>query len=337
MISTTIGTEHTRIVIVSKTGALSECIVETNKETTLDELTVLLSKKCGHKKHDGFSCYHTYKYKNKSKSKKIGNGASMLYVDVWCKTDGRAGQENKYDLPPPIDEIIIFGDIALVARVDKETACDLSIKTWTKVYEKLFGGFEDLAATAREDENEIDELAFIHASKKTANGYLKDGFVVDDCIGAGSGDSDSDSDGEPQRPGRVSKKKKTITSDTTTESEFVTETETETDSISDSELRSDSSNEGVALDKGKVATKTKTATKTATKTNDADKDKNVTIKGIRKTETRAKVNKNVPVKKRNAKPDDASNAGTTTAVTSTPDTGAFDDKCDSELDEEAYS
>jgi hypothetical protein len=61
--------EKTQIVIVSKSGSLSQCIVETNKEATLEELTNILSKKCGNKKSDGFSCYHTYKYKNKKRRK----------------------------------------------------------------------------------------------------------------------------------------------------------------------------------------------------------------------------------------------------------------------------
>jgi len=58
----------TTIVIISKTGTLSEVSVEPpSSETTLEELTVLLSKKCGYRNPDGFSCYHTYKYKNKKK------------------------------------------------------------------------------------------------------------------------------------------------------------------------------------------------------------------------------------------------------------------------------
>jgi len=56
------------------------------------------------------------------------------------------------------------------------------------MYEKLFGGFEDLTMTAIEDENEIDELENIPKEKKTKNGYLKDGFVVD------SSDTDEDED-----------------------------------------------------------------------------------------------------------------------------------------------
>jgi hypothetical protein len=304
-------TEKTQIIIVSITGSLSECVVETNKETTLDELTTILSKKCGYKKPDGFSCYHTYKYKNKSKSKKIGNGASMVYIDVWCKTDGRAGQENKYDLPPPIDEIIIFGKIALVARVDKENACDLSNETWNKIYEKLFGGFEDLAATAREDDNEIDELAFIHASKKTANGYLKDGFGVEDSISTGSSDADAP-------VSKKTKKNKTApNSDTTTESDFVTETETETDSISDSELRSESSEECGAVKRGKGANR----------------------KSI-SNETKKTTNKKAPTKRKPAKNDDSINASTATTATAAAAAGAaggLRDKSDSELDEDEYS
>ena len=232
--STSAATKTT-IVIVSKTGTLSECTVESNKETTIDEITVLLSKKCGYRNHDGFSCYHTWRYRNKHKySFNTGDGdgdgdgggdttPKYIYVDVWAKTDGRAGQENKYELPPPIDELLIFGNMALVARIDKETAVNLTIELWKSIYEKLFGGFEDLSLTVAEDENEIDELDAIPACKKTSNGYLKDGFVVED---------DTD---ETPRCKRVTrgrgggggggKKPKSES----TEGEFVTETETESE------------------------------------------------------------------------------------------------------------
>ena len=50
---------------------------------------------------------------------------------------------------------------------------------WEKIYEKLFGGFEDIGKNAAEDDNEEDELENVPKHKKTKNGYLKDGFVVD--------------------------------------------------------------------------------------------------------------------------------------------------------------
>ena len=260
--------ERTKIIIVSKTGSLTESIVETNKETTLAELTTILSKKCANKKSDGFSCYHTYKYKNKKKGAKGAKGvSSYLYIDVWCKTDGRAGQENKYELPPPIDDIIFFGNIALVARIDTQSAFDLSIELWNKIYEKLFGGFEDLAATAKDDENEIDELAFVPASKKTSNGYLKDGFIVDDSPSTSGDDVDVGGGGDKKKTKK--KKSKTINSDTTTtESEFVTETETDTDSISDT----DSSSSGAGATNRKIIPSIKKASTSAAKKKPTKKD-----------------------------------------------------------------
>jgi hypothetical protein len=59
----------------------------------------------------------------------------------------------------------------------------LTIALWDKIYEKLFGGFEDLSATAKEDEEEEDELQNVPSNKKTKDGYLKDGFVVDSSDG----------------------------------------------------------------------------------------------------------------------------------------------------------
>ena len=53
----TIHNTKTTIVIISKGGSLSECVVEPSAKITLEELTVLLSKKCGNRNHEGFSCY----------------------------------------------------------------------------------------------------------------------------------------------------------------------------------------------------------------------------------------------------------------------------------------
>lgn len=244
------STTKTTVIIVSKTGSLSECQVETNKETTIEELTVLLSKKCGYRNHDGFSCYHTWRYKNKNKNKNNNNNNSQpptdnngvsskyIYIDIWGKTDGRAGNENKYEIPPPIDELMFFGNIALVARVDKENAMNLTIELWEKIYEKLFGGFEDLTTTALDDDNESDELASIPASMKTHNGYLKDGFIVDD-------DSEDTPRAKPKNKtsklksgsGGSARKNKSES----TESEFITETETDSETLpsSDSPTGSD--------------------------------------------------------------------------------------------------
>jgi hypothetical protein len=119
--------------------------------------------------------------------------------------------------------------MALVARIDKANAIDMTIELWNKIYESLFGGFEDLAATAAEDENEVDELDLIPACKKTTSGYLKDGFVVDD---------------DTPRCKRTTRGKKPKSE--STEGEFITETETESETPpSDSPMNSDTDVEPV--------------------------------------------------------------------------------------------
>jgi hypothetical protein len=128
----------------------------------------------------------------------------------------------------------MFGNMALIARIDKENAVNLTIELWTKIYEKLFGGFEDLTATAAEDELEIDELEAIPACKKTSNGYLKDGFVIED---------DSEDTPRCKRTTRARGKKPKSES---TESEFVTETDTE--SVTPTSESPNASDEEVAVE-----------------------------------------------------------------------------------------
>jgi len=231
--------ETTQIIIVSTTGKLIETEIVTNTITSIKELTEILSNKCGHKKSTGYSCYHTWRFRNRNNRFGLDNDSDTkyIYIDLWAKTDGRAGQENKYEIPPPIDEILFFGNIALVARVDKENACNLTLKKWSLVYENLFGGFEDLSATAKDDENEIDELDLVPASQKTKAGYLKDGFIVEDRETS----SGSDASNKIVRKKENGKKKtnNNKVGNTDSESEFVTETETEsTTPLSSCELDS---------------------------------------------------------------------------------------------------
>ena len=155
------------IIIVERTGTLKLLSIKDFKEEEL-------FKKCGFKKAEDFLKQTEWNVKYDSKK---------YYIQVFAKTDGRANSENKYDFPPPIDNKLFFGCCAIVAYLKNSDGTkmytNLSLQIWNKIYEKLFGGFEDLAATAAEDENEEDELANVPKEKKTKQGYLKDGFVVD--------------------------------------------------------------------------------------------------------------------------------------------------------------
>ena len=109
-------------------------------------------------------------------------------IELWARTIGRAGQENKYEFPPPVDEVLFFGSCLLVL-VDSPPQFSLTLDAWKKVYATLFGGFHDLSKTAATDETEYDEMDDIPKKHKTREGYLKDGFIVEDSIQTGSGSS----------------------------------------------------------------------------------------------------------------------------------------------------
>jgi hypothetical protein len=155
------------IIIVEKTGSLKSLSI---KDYKVEELY----KKCGFKKADDFIKQVEWSAKYDGKK---------YFIEVFAKKEGRANSENKYDFPPPIDTTLFFGSCAILAYLKQsdgsKSYTDLSLPLWNKIYEKLFGGFEDLAATAAEDEAEEDELANVPKEKKTKQGYLKDGFVVD--------------------------------------------------------------------------------------------------------------------------------------------------------------
>lgn len=172
------------IIIVDKTGLLKTLQV---KEFNTDDLY----KKCGFKKSDDFIQQTEW-------GVKIPTEKDKIYIRIFAKTTGRANNENKYDFPPPIDTKLFFGNCAIVAHIrDTPTSfkhVDLTISLWDKIYEKLFGGFEDLTASAKEDEEEEDELQNVPSDKKTKDGYLKDGFVVDsDTDETEQSDSNEDS------------------------------------------------------------------------------------------------------------------------------------------------
>jgi hypothetical protein len=168
------------IVIVDKSGSLKTTSVKDFKEEDL-------FKKCGLKKKDDFEKQVEWKLKTKGRK---------YVVSVYAKLNGRANNENKYDFPPPIDNHLFFGSCAIVAQNDKQEYVSLNTDLWNTLYEKLFGGFEDLAATALEDEQEVDELANVPKEKKTKEGYLKDGFVVseegEEELGEDTATSDSE-------------------------------------------------------------------------------------------------------------------------------------------------
>jgi len=138
------------IVSVETNGSLKEMSIKGGE----------LFKKAGFKVATGFELRTTWNLVCEGKSYEI---------ELYGKIDGRAGQENKYEMPPPVDNLLIFGRCLLVNKLG-----DLNVAQWKQVYNQLYGGFEDLDEDDEEEEEETD-------LPLTKAGYAKDGFVVDDA------------------------------------------------------------------------------------------------------------------------------------------------------------
>lgn len=79
-------------------------------------------------------------------------------LQLWGWREGKAGTENKHELPPPHDEVLLFGDALIIAA----GCADLTAEAWAKFYDEAFGGFEDLGSEAssvalEEDEEDVED------------------------------------------------------------------------------------------------------------------------------------------------------------------------------------
>ncbi len=153
----------TSVVIVEKAGTLKNLKWKSfNAED--------IYKKAGFKSDKGFAEQTQWNIELKDGSK--------YFIKLFAKAEGRANQENKYDMPPPVDKVLYFGSCVLINYKDEdgEEVSNLTTSEWGKCYEHLFGGFESLGS----DEDEEDEEDEYDDLEKTAQGYAKDDFIVDD-------------------------------------------------------------------------------------------------------------------------------------------------------------
>jgi hypothetical protein len=131
-----------QVLVVQKNGALKQAL-----------LTGEPHKRCGFKSANGFDLQ-----------------AKWGDVSLYGKKDGKAGSENKYEFPPPVDSLLLFGACLL-----KKEGANLDLKEWEAKYKELFGGFDDVRS--EESETESEDAA---DATYTKEGYEVDGFVVAD-------------------------------------------------------------------------------------------------------------------------------------------------------------
>ena len=156
------------VIIVERLGSIKSTNMKTVNE---DEFF----KKAGFKTATDFKSHHVYIVK-------VGN-EDPYHIHLYGKITGKANQENKYDFPPPVDNTLFFGNCLLVNKNDQGDVLDLSVELWEKIYEKLFGGFEDLTGDDSEDDIDTEEQRILNdpTTQFTKEGYVKDDFIVDDA------------------------------------------------------------------------------------------------------------------------------------------------------------
>jgi DNA-directed RNA polymerase subunit M/transcription elongation factor TFIIS len=83
-----------------------------------------------------------------------------LTLFLFGYTTGKAGTENKHELPPPHDTTLLFGDIVMLASKDSKswaTPIPFKMDDYETFYTRAFGGFEDLESEEEEELEELDE------------------------------------------------------------------------------------------------------------------------------------------------------------------------------------
>ena len=134
----------------------------------------MLYKKCSFRKATNFNKMHTWTAMNTA-------------VSIFAKEVGKPKDINKSELPPPLDTVLLYGKIAVVANDKEGNLTDLPSEKWNELYSHLMGGFDDL-----DEEEETSDEESIDPENATNAGYEKDGFVVEDGEGEDASGTDSE-------------------------------------------------------------------------------------------------------------------------------------------------
>mgnify|MGYP001326724808 CR=1 FL=1 len=101
----------TLIQVKTNGDIMEKKVKELNEET--------LYKHCNYKSDKDFEHIHTFTLSKKK-------------YQVYGKKNGRANTENKYDFPPPIDTLLLFGTVCILKKQDEDFV-SLTKEEWDKI------------------------------------------------------------------------------------------------------------------------------------------------------------------------------------------------------------
>ena len=107
------------------------------------------------------------KYVNGAKISSIERECDFDYIDktisIFAFNDGKAGHENKTELPPPLDKQLYFNNIFVIGHNNNKIV-DLNKSEYEEFYETSFGGFDNIDSEdswSEEEESNSDDREFI--------------------------------------------------------------------------------------------------------------------------------------------------------------------------------
>ena len=103
-----------------------------------------------------------------------------MVLTLWSCKEGKAGTENKHELPPPYEDLL-FGEILVTGGED-----DVTPELWDSFYTEAFGGFEDLDEVEDlEAEVEVEDEAEVEEEVEAVEDLDEEIDVDDDCYDDG--------------------------------------------------------------------------------------------------------------------------------------------------------
>lgn len=80
-----------------------------------------------------------------------------LILHIVGYKEGKAGSENKHELPPPNDKCLMFGDAIIYSTNKSKSLIPFNSDEYKKFYNRQFEGFEDLGEDDEEEEEGDDD------------------------------------------------------------------------------------------------------------------------------------------------------------------------------------
>uniref|UniRef100_A0A6C0JTX8 Uncharacterized protein n=1 Tax=viral metagenome TaxID=1070528 RepID=A0A6C0JTX8_9ZZZZ len=108
------------IIVIDKNGIMKSQNV---KHLTPDTIY----KKCGLRNSNGFHRRHVWYI----------HTMDVDTIELWSCDTVKSGLDNKYELPPPLETKVYYGSMVLISVQSDGTYVNLSLNTWTQIYENL--------------------------------------------------------------------------------------------------------------------------------------------------------------------------------------------------------